>query len=84
MTCTCARLQRVGEGGHHVRIPAEDFDALAPVALGVPLADEMVERHTAKLVHRAAAELQISISVVTPTGKTISDFRTHQVIHVSR
>ena len=24
------------------------------------------------------------VSVVTPTGKTIYDFRTHQVIHVSR
>ena len=37
-------LERVGHGGHHVRIPAEDLDALAPVPLGVPFADEIVDR----------------------------------------
>ena len=37
-------LERVGDGGHHVRIPSENLDALAPVSLGVPLADEIVDR----------------------------------------
>ena len=39
-------LQRVGDGGHHVRVPAEDLDALALVPGGVPLADEIVGRRT--------------------------------------
>ena len=34
--------ERVGHGGHHVRIPAQHFDALAPVPRGVPLADQIV------------------------------------------
>ena len=37
-------LERVGDGGHHVRIPAQHFDALAPVPCGVPFADEIVDR----------------------------------------
>ena len=37
-------LQRVGHGGHHVRVPAEDVDALAPVPGRVSLADEIVGR----------------------------------------
>ena len=37
-------LQRVGHRGHHVRVPAEDFDALAFVSGRVPLADEIVGR----------------------------------------
>ena len=39
-------LQRVGDGGHHVRIPAKDFDALALVPGRVPLTDEIVGRRT--------------------------------------
>ena len=39
-------LQRVGDGGHHVRVPAEDFDALALVPGRVPLTDEIVGRRT--------------------------------------
>ena len=37
-------LERVGDDGHHVRIPAQYFDALAPMPLRVPLADEIVDR----------------------------------------
>ena len=37
-------LERIGYGGHYVRIPAQHFDVLAPVAPGVPLADEIVDR----------------------------------------
>ena len=37
-------LKRVGDGGHHVRILAENLDALTLVPLGVPLADEIVNR----------------------------------------
>ena len=35
-------IERVGDGGHHVRIPAENFDALAPVPRGVPLSDQIL------------------------------------------
>ena len=38
-------LEGVGDGGHHVRVPAEHLDALAPEPLGVALADEIVDRH---------------------------------------
>ena len=41
-------LERVGHGGHHVRIPAQHFDALAPVPLGVPFADEIVDRRPSR------------------------------------
>ncbi len=37
-------VERVGHGGHHVRVPAKDFDALALLPLGVPLADEILDR----------------------------------------
>ena len=37
-------LERVGDGGHDVRIPAENLDALAPVPGGVPVADEIIGR----------------------------------------
>ena len=39
-------VQRVSDGGHHVRVPAEDLDALALVPGGVPLTDEIVGRRT--------------------------------------
>ena len=35
-------LQRVGDGGHHVGIAAADLDALAELAGGVPLAEQVV------------------------------------------
>ena len=35
-------FERVGNGGHHVRIPAENLDALPLVPRGVPLADQIV------------------------------------------
>ena len=34
-------VERVGHGGHHVRVPAQDFDALALLSRRVPLADEI-------------------------------------------
>ena len=37
-------LERIGYGGHYVWIPAQHFDAIAPLPLGVPLADEVVNR----------------------------------------
>ena len=39
-------VQRVSDGGHHVRVPAEDLDALALVPGRVPLTDEIVGRRT--------------------------------------
>ena len=39
-------LQRVGDLGHHVRVPAEDLDALALVPGRVPLADQIVGSRT--------------------------------------
>ena len=35
-------VERVGHGGHHVRVAADDFDALALLSLGVTLADEII------------------------------------------
>ena len=36
-------VERVGHGGHHVRVPAPHFDALALPSLGVQLADEILD-----------------------------------------
>ncbi|MDE0075126.1 MAG: hypothetical protein OXU32_14305 [Gammaproteobacteria bacterium] len=37
-------VERVGDGGHHVRVAAPHFDALALPSLGVQLADEILGR----------------------------------------
>ena len=41
-------LQRVGHGGHHVRVAAEDFNALALAPGRVPLAEKVVGRRTGR------------------------------------
>ena len=37
-------VERVGHGGHHVRVAAHHFDPLALLSRGVPLADEILDR----------------------------------------
>ena len=37
-------LQRVGDGRHHLRIPAEDVDAFTQLPGRVPLAEEVIDR----------------------------------------
>ena len=41
-------VERVGEGGHHVRVPAHDFDALALLSRRVTLADEILDRRAGR------------------------------------
>ena len=37
-------LQRIGDGCHHLRIPAEDVDALTQLPGRIPLAEEIIDR----------------------------------------
>ena len=37
-------LQRVGDGRHHLRVPAEDIDALTQLPGRIPLAEEIIDR----------------------------------------
>ena len=37
-------VERVGDGGHHVRVPAQHLDALAQLPDGVPLPEEVAGR----------------------------------------
>ena len=60
-------FERVGHGSHHIGIPAQDLDALALLPLGVPLADEIVDRHLGRAL-AAREDLNVHPGHLRPVG----------------